>query len=200
MLTSRPVQSHTLPIARRCVELPAGEPVSLEEVTEHCRATEDDATWLATAITRARELIESETRRVLLRQVWDIIWDDPPARLCELWPCPVISVDGIYLTDVSRVEGGSIDPSTYRVDTVSIPARLELAPGCTWDETDTFASFRVRLTAGYGVRSSDVPAMLRGAMCEAIGTWYRYREGTNKLPDAVLEMIQPYKVHLHRGG
>lgn len=198
MLTPSREEEYTLPVARKLIEGPAIEPVSVQEAIDYCRGSEDDAGTLALQLLGAREMAETYTRRAFITQVWDAIWDTPPNKPFLLMPGPVQSIDGVYLTDTNHVEGGSVDPATYIVDTVSVPCRMTLADDAAWGTTRLFAGFRVRYVAGYGPHASDVPNGIRMAMLMAVSHWYRYREASNKLPDEALKRLYPYRILLKR--
>jgi uncharacterized phiE125 gp8 family phage protein len=176
-----------VPIAKP-VEVPASEPVSLEEARLWCRVDAEgsppahaDDDILSALITRARETVEEYTGRSICAKVYEIRYDEWPDEV-ELPYSPVIEVQSVIYVDSS---GGStlMDPADYVVDTHGEPARIATVAGADWPTLDeTIGAVRIRYRAGYDAAGSPntmpVPKMLLQAMQLMIADWYRNREDT----------------------
>ncbi len=196
MLITPAPKTYALPMTRTLITAPATEPVTVVEARDWCRATTDDDTFLTGAIITARSVLEQQLRRVFVTQTWDCYWDIIPASPFLLFPNPVQSVTAAYATNDAGVEA-AITAATYWLDAKSVPARLTLADDQEWPEAREWMALRVRIVAGYGA-AADVPQPIKQAILMAVGYWYRYREATQKLPQAAFELVQGYQVPLRR--
>lgn len=137
---------------------PAVEPVSVTQLRNQARVPwNDEDDLLSLYITAARETVEKFLRRALISQQWDFKLDWGPAWL-ELPKPPIISVDGVFYTDLGNVEH-AVPTSTYITDTATGLVGLNI--GNVWPLHRGKSGFRIRYTAGYGIDPSSVPATIR---------------------------------------
>ena len=190
----------------RLITAPTTEPVELDQVKMQARVEldgHDDDNLLLDLIGEAREACEQYTRMSFLTQTWDMVLDRAGYSIDLLRP-PLASVTGVYVTDDDGVET-TVDPSTYRVDTISTPGRLFLKPGYSWPYFTEQAGFRVRYVAGYTAAAS-VPAGIRKAI-KMLAAYLYSNPGDTKgnitfdgqqaqLPDEVKILLDPFKVYL----
>lgn len=186
------------------------EPVSLDEAKLQVRSdageTSEDA-LITTFISAAREWVEGETQRALLEQTWRASFDAfPRPDYCAVssieygygsaraqqhqfdgvrirLPMPnLLGVTSIKYIDVDGVER-TLDPSTYVVDTDSLPGGVFPAYGTSWPATRLQPNaVRVLFRAGYGSEASTVPAAIKAAVLLGIEDLNRNRGAqTNEL-------------------
>lgn len=178
---------------------PANEPVTVGECRTHLR--EDligQDSWIETAISAARELIEDLTWRALITQVWDIYYDDFPigGEPLELPLPPLQSVDQVDYVD-SDGNTQTLAASKYQVNEFAEPAILRAAYNETWPEVrdETVKAVTVTITAGYGDDASDVPKKYKQAHYFLIGHWYANRESvaigtiTNEIEQTLMSLL-----------
>jgi len=199
-------------LALRQVTPPASEPVTLTEAKTHLRqdVSAEDA-LIETLIQVAREHAESVTGRAFITQTWEYAIDDFPPfywrnhrshihdqHAIRLPKTPVQTVDAVnYLAPDGSDQ--TVDPSVYRVDSVSDPTRVTEADGSHWPTTNHVTNaVRVEFTAGYGDNAEDVPAAIRQAILLMIGHWYDHRQAVMEdnvaeTPMAAKSLLAPYK-------
>lgn len=89
---------------------------------------------------------------------------------------PVRSVDSITYTDTNGTTQ-TLDPSQYKLDTVSEPCRIVPAYGTTWPGTrNEINAVTVNFTCGYGAAGGDAAASAL-AVPESIKSWIKLRIG-----------------------
>jgi len=89
---------------------------------------------------------------------------------------PLQTVDSIKYLDQTTGVQTTLDPATYRVDTVSEPGRITPAYGQTWPGTYNVASaVEIAFTCGYGLAAS-VPQGIKSWMLVRVGSMYEFRE------------------------
>jgi len=172
---------------------PAIEPVTLEEAKSHLRVdTDDDNALISTLITTAREMVEKETERALITQIWQMYLDEAP-RIIEIPKPPLQMIDSIFIVDENGAEK-EVDKESYIVDASgNLPGRVKLKDGYSWPSHPGFASFVVEFTAGYGDEAIDVPATIRQAILQLVGFLYENR-GSEEIPPGVKAMLRSYKI------
>jgi len=179
------------------------EPLSLIETKTHCRVdtTADDELILG-LIAAARQMTETITRRALITQTWDWIFDAFPGTDRLRIPLPPLqSITSITYTKEDATTG-TVSSGDYVVDTDSEPARVVLKSTATWpsDTLQVANGVTVRFVAGYGDAASDVPEAIRRAMLLMIGHWYENREDTlgvgniQRIPQGSEYLLWPYRV------
>ncbi|EKF40634.1 hypothetical protein NA8A_19835 [Nitratireductor indicus C115] len=154
---------------------PAVEPVTLSEVKAHLRIDHTQEDGLIEGLIRAaRQEVERATGQALIDQAWRLVLDDwPPQDTVFLRRTPVKAVLAVTLFDADGA-GSVIDPATYLLDSVSLPARLHfsrrpLEPG------QALNGIEIDFSAGYGEAGTDVPDLLRRAILMLTGHWYEFR-------------------------
>lgn len=178
--------------AVRTITPPASEPVTLAQAKLHVRQDlADDDTLIATLITTARETVEAESWHALMTQTLELVLDAwPSRRAIELPRPPLQSVQSITLTDDS---GQAIvwSPSSYHVDSDSIPGRIVLAAGASWPSVTLapVGGIRIRYVAGWA-SAGLVPTSLTQAMLLLIGHWYENREATGRSTNEIARGVK----------
>lgn len=163
------------------ITAPTAEPLGLDETKRHLRLTANDFdAEITTLITAARQSAETETRRALLTQTWDLYRDNWPrgAEPIKLPFGQLQSVTSVNYTD----ENGSAQAwgtSNYIVSTNREPALIGLAYNVTWPTIRYVAdTIRIRFVAGWTAAAS-VPAPIRQAMLLMIGHWFEQKTAVN---------------------
>lgn len=187
---------------------PPLDPVSLAEAKAHCRVfIPDDDGLIAGYLLAARQFVETNLRRVLMTQTWEVTFDYGwPSKTwkqerIELPFSPVQSVVSItYIDSTGATQTLTSDQyKVARTDTgewVIVPAY-----GASWPSVRReMAAVTVRFVCGYGSNPSDVPEPIRQAILLLVGHWYENREAINvgnivtELPLAVDALLFPYRV------
>ena len=173
--------------------VPAKEPITLEEAKLHLRVdSADDNTLISDLIKTARMLIEKETKRAFITQIWQMFLDTAP-HVIEIPKPPLQSVESITLLDTDGSES-LIDEDNYMVDTSeNSPGRVTPKIGYIWPYHRGFASFVVELKVGYGDDAEDVPGVLRQKILQLVAHLYQNREDGG-IPDSIKKALFPYKI------
>jgi uncharacterized phiE125 gp8 family phage protein len=190
----------------RLTELPALEPVDLDQAKVQCRLdleeTAEDA-YITALITAAREWVEEWTHRALIEQTWIAGY--------ECWPCdgvfqlarpPHMTVESIKYRDINDTEQ-TINSSNYIVEANSLPAEVKLK--CAYQRPtlskDRLNPITITFTAGYGDAAADVPAKIRQALLMMVHHMYDNRlpavTGTisTKIPMSVESLLQSARLY-----
>lgn len=166
---------------------PTTEPVTLEEVKQHCRidAAEDDL-YLTSLIQTAREYVELLCGP-LLTQVWEQYEDNfPCGNRLELGQPRLLTGLGIdspvlTYTDLDGVTA-TLAAASYNLDTVNAykPA-LVLKYNYTWPSVTLLNvnPIKITFTCGYGGNAASVPVNLRHALLLLCAHWYEERQPVN---------------------
>jgi uncharacterized phiE125 gp8 family phage protein len=184
---------------------PVAEPVTLEEVCEHVRVTNNDSdTYLQPLISAARRYVETFTRRALINQTLDFWTDSVPSGDTLALPRPPLqSVTSVTSYDSSDV--GTVFSSTnYRVEAENHETgRVVLKSTADWpSNTRDWHGLNVRFVAGYGTDPENVPEPIRHAIKLLVAHWFENREPVNignivsDIPLMVHHLIYPFKVIL----
>lgn len=113
---------------------------------------------------------------------------------------PVIEVTSVKYIDQSGAQQ-TLEPSAYKVDNISQPARLVPAYGTTWPAIrNEINAVEVTYRCGYG-GSADVPQPIKQWMLLRIGAMYENRESDVIVQRGALEslpfvssLLAPYRV------
>lgn len=155
---------------------PATEyPLLLEEAKASLRVTTDDEnSYIQSLIAAATGYVEQATARQLVSATWTLKLDYFPAIVYVPRP-PLRSVTSIQYVDTAG-DTQTLASTGYRVDTATLPGRIEPAYGESWPSTrDVSGAVTVTFIAGYGGASS-VPEEIKLAMRLMVGHWYEHRE------------------------
>jgi len=163
---------------------PTVEPLTIDEVREHCRIDSDDHgddAYLTAIITAARETVEAHTSRAMLTQTWTLKLDGFPGS--DLWYLPMAPLQSV--TSITYVDGtGTTQTWATSQYVVNAPAgprsergSVSLAYDVTYPTTrgQRFA-VTVVFVAGYGSTAATVPRVLRQATLLLCGEMYERRE------------------------
>lgn len=182
------------------ITAPVSEPVTASEIQDHVRieATDDDAAYLTTLITAARQSVENRLGRALMQQTWEVTFDRfPESRLIHLPNPPLQSVTSVKYVDSNGTEQ-TLSSGNYTVRTADEPGTVQLDYDQTWPTTrPEEGAVRVRYVAGYADADS-VPFLVRQQIMVMVATMYEHREsvvaGTiaTKMPGLV--MLDQYRV------
>ena len=150
-------------------------PLSLEEAKASLRVTTDDEnSYIQSLIAAATGYVQQATARQLVSATWTMGLDYFPSIIYLPRP-PLRSVSAIQYVDTSG-STQTLSASLYRVDSASLPGRIEPAYAQSWPSTrDVSGAVSVVFIAGYGGASS-VPDEIKLAMRLLIGHWYEHRE------------------------
>lgn len=202
---------------------PTQEVVTLELGKIHLRVDGSDEDLLIQGyITAAREDVEDYVLRALAPQEWTLTLDGfhrhryPSFRQLlarqeiEFYPfhlheyvCrpdillprpPAISITSITYLDTTGAEQ-TLDPSMYRLDDNSEPARLTPAFGQQWPETANLpGSVKIVYQAGYDTP----PQVYLQAILLTLGSYYSNRENSSARPSALIPSAVENLLSKHR--
>jgi len=193
-------------MGKKLVTGPSQEPVTLAEAKLHLRVdTADEDEYLDTLITVARQAIEDYLGRALLEQTWDLVLDGELPDLVTLKPAPLISVTGVYATDLDGTET-TLGVTEYAVDTTtSGPGRLFKTTSYISRVIRDYASYRIRFKTGYYHLEdeapvsdpADVPEAIRQGLLELISCYYEDRLGETAplIPGGIRQVLAAYRVY-----
>lgn len=184
---------------------PAVDPVTLDEVKDHLRITQDFEDALLTDFIRtATQKLDGRyglLGRCLINQTWRLSLDRFSREIVLPFP-PVQAVSRIYYLghDGEEVD---VTATNYRVSGLSgfDGATIRAARGLSWPETyDTESAF-IEFTAGFGSAPADVPEPIRTAIKMHVGHLYANRESVTlgsgfitETPHGYEDLIRDYRV------
>lgn len=169
---------------------PTEEPVSLEELKDHCRVDldDDDALLLSFGV-MARESLEIETARQFLTATYVMALDMFPGgfmRQAGSWSYwdgirvprpPLQSVTSITYTDTAGATQ-TLATSVYGVDIYSEPGRIYLKPSQIWPSTyDVPNAVLITFVAGW-TDTTKMPQALKQAIKLWTADAYENREAS----------------------
>ena len=135
---------------------PAQEPLELSDVEAQVRLPgqlTEEAEFVKGLISAVREMAESQTRRALVTQSWEIMLNGFPLgrEAIELPMPPLQSVDSIEYVDVDNVVQ-TLNPVKYKfIGDLKNKGFVFPAFGETWPVAqDDFATVKIKFTCGYG--------------------------------------------------
>lgn len=147
-------------VARRPVSAPTAEPFHVDEVRHRLRiGFSDDDNDLRLMIAAARQHVERKTGQSLLRQSWDVAYDDFPHSDHDgfrLPGAPLRAVSSVTYHDEDLSTSSTFSSSSYQVDVLKMPPELVLKDGEGWPTDDLRESSGVviRTVEGYEVPCS----------------------------------------------
>jgi uncharacterized phiE125 gp8 family phage protein len=155
---------------------PAVEPVLVEDVKDQLRldGTADD-TMIESLIIASRQATENVLKKKLISTGVRAGYDRFTP-LFYLPLAPVISIDSITYID-SAGDQQTLDSSYYTTDLESEPARIMLAEGSSYPETNLQpGAVKVNYTVGYGTSSGTVPSPCKQAIISTVIDLYEHPE------------------------
>ena len=210
---------------------PVVEPVTLALAKQQLRVDFPDDDALITAyITAARQYCEKSTNRAFYNQTWLRTLDffplygeytgsrTPSER--HTWPYGTwywnrVTIDlpkprTVSVMSITYVDGNGItqtlSPSTYSVDTTSVPARITPAQGTFWPIVQNYQPGSVRITYvagsyGDGVTINTIPETIVMAMLLLVSHWYENRSASSEIalksiPMGVDALLSQERVHV----
>lgn len=177
------------------------EPVLVEDVRTHLRASDTEDDVIALKLAAARQRVEARTLRSCLRNQFDLAIDRFPCdgRPIRLPRMPLVSVDSVwsYDTDGTSSQFGS---SGYFIDAYGQPGRLCLKSGYSWPSgRREQVGGVIRFTAGYSsTPASGIPDPLVEAIRKLATELYENREAVligqiaNELPFGYDDMLADF--------
>lgn len=184
-------------MALELTSAPTTEPVTLDEAKTHLRVenTNDDD-LITNLISTARIEAEWYTRRAFITQGWTLWLDHwPGGGIVEIPLPPLISVSAVCTYSTGDVET-VLDSDTYRIDTASAPARLQIKNALSPPIVTLRAINGVGISyaAGYG-DADDVPAAIRQAILCRVADLYENRGDAALASDSrATRLLAPYRV------
>jgi uncharacterized phiE125 gp8 family phage protein len=174
----------------------AMDPITLQEVKDHLRITDDDTQRdadLASKIPAAVRIVETRTGP-LLSQQWEL-WADafPELSYLEIAKRPLLSIDEVSYFDADDAET-VLDPADYYY-TDLLRGRILLRSELTEWPTDLrgYHAVRVQFTAGYGEAPAAIPPDLIEAVKQVTAYLYMDPEGLSPFPPRVQEILASYE-------
>lgn len=178
---------------------PQVEPVSIAEVKEQIGIADTigDA-LIARRIVHARTKSEGYTDRAFITQTREIRWDCFRAKHELPSALTIVSVKYIDPDGAEQTLGAP----NYALDAYPFVPVLKAAYGVSWPSTRAEENaVRVQFTAGYGPRSTDVPAPIKEAMILFVGHLMNHQKQSesgiliSRIPYAVRDMLDDYKIN-----
>ena len=177
---------------------PVADVVTVDEVKEQSRIDNNAEDALVNRLIKAAvESIEGDYGMglALAEQEWELKLDRFP-HIIEVPIYPVKAIDAIeYMDQDGATE--TLDPSRYRVDLVSNPARITREYNEVWPLTRRVTNaVTIKFTAGF----QSIPEDLRHAIILMVAHWYEHREpvvvGTTaaEVPMSAQSLLNRYRV------
>ena len=168
---------------------PTEEPVSVSEVMEHTRIDDpEEAPWLQSAISAARQLCETFTKRCFCSTTLRLNLDEFPWFDFVLPRPNLVSVTSIKYLDTSGVQQ-TLSASAYSADIRSTPGRIVAVYNTDWPAYRNFTnSIEIVYVAGYGAATA-VPESVKNAIKFTVANWYANREDQGMLPPVAKSLL-----------
>lgn len=155
---------------------PASQPLTTDEVRQHCRVPSDDAAQLAvlgSLLASAVEVVEGRTGLALMPQQFRLRLS-AFADVIQLPRPPLVSVQAVKYLDPNGTEQ-TLATSVYRVHADTVPGTISLAPGKSWPDVEqSLLPVCVEYTAGYASATA-VPAKAKQAILLLVSHWFENR-------------------------
>lgn len=193
--------TESIPAGLSVSTAPSYEPVTLAEAKLHLRVDHSaDDTKISGIITQAREQVEKDCRRTLMKTTLRLTLDRFPqygrGGTIRIPNPPLLSVSSITYTDTAG-DSQTVAAADYRVDIYKEPGIVEPAYGDSWPATrDQTGTVIVNYIAGYSSSATEstqqaaVPASAKAAILLLVESLYKDRGpvviGLNNTYDAVL--------------
>lgn len=155
---------------------PTAEPVSLDEALLYCRIdTTEDTAVVQRCVKSAREYIEAETGRQLMRATRCQTFPEFPGDSIELRYAPLATVTSVKYYDTAGTLQ-TVSASDYLVVTDIEPGVVSRKSAAAWPSTyERLDAVQVTYTCGYAT-ATDVPAELKQCLLAIAAMLYRSRE------------------------
>lgn len=174
------------------IEPPAAEPLLLAEAKSYLRVAHDaDDALIQSLIAGARGQVEARTRRALLPQSWRIVLDAWPSSGRIASPVsPLQAVAAARVFDAAG-EAEALDSEIF----LAMPDGIVFDSGRVTHPGRMAGGIEIDIEAGYGT-AADVPAPLIQAMRLLLARAYEYRDRieADAMPNAIAELIAPFRV------
>lgn len=182
----------------RLVTGPSTEPLTYAEAKAYLRLNDDSEQVLVTSlISAARGIVEGQTWRPLISQVWatQLDFNEVNTSVIRINKAPVISIDTITYYDSNNALQ-TLSASNWELDIYGSPARVRLKTiPIVYERMN---ALQVNFTAGY-TNAAAVPNDIKSALYLIIGHLYENRQdvvtGTqvNEIPMASKYLLEPYR-------
>ena len=169
----------------RVITAPASYPVTRAQAKEWCRVDADDSSQdnvLDLLIGAMTNYAEHLTGRAFVERTLEYSCDYFSSRIELPFP-PLLGVTEVTYTDVNGA-AQTVAPSSYEVDTVSEPGRIQVVSGSVWPSVGNgFNPARIRYRAGYvpvgsptPADNSQIPPEVRTWIAARLATLFKNRE------------------------
>tara|TARA_R110000868_G_scaffold125509_3_gene331455 strand:+ start:67 stop:651 length:585 start_codon:yes stop_codon:yes gene_type:complete len=182
----------------RLVTGPSTEPLTYAEAKAYLRLNDDSEQSLVTSlISAARGIVEGQTWRPLISQVWatQLDFNEVNTSVIRINKAPVISIDTVTYYDSNNALQ-TLSASNWESDIYGSPARVRLkTPPIVYERMN---ALQINFTAGYA-NAAAVPNDIKSALYLIIGHLYENRQdvvtGTqvNEIPMASKYLLEPYR-------
>jgi uncharacterized phiE125 gp8 family phage protein len=164
------------------VTAPTTEPVAVADLKAQLRLeateTHDDA-FLGGLIKAARELVETDTRRALVPQTWQLVLPRFP-RAIQFRLAPVRSLAIAYYDRAGQAQ--TLPASQYCATLFAEPVVVRPVSGLSWPDTyDRLDAITVTCGVGYA-DPAQVPERAKLAIRLLAAHWYECREAAGTRP------------------
>lgn len=184
------------------ITAPVKEPMTLQEAKDHLRVEiTDDDTLITAFIKVARRYGEKIQARAYITQTWDWYEDEFPELPFDVPLPPLQSITSIKYFDEDDVEF-TFGSALYHVDTKGFLGRITLNSGESWPSTTLrpINGVVIRLVAGYGLESTDVPEEILTALKILVAHYYENRQITDirkheEVPLSAHDLLQLDRVY-----
>lgn len=182
----------------RLVTGPSTEPLTYAEAKAYLRLNDDSEQSLVTSlISAARGIVEGQTWRPLISQVWatQLDFNEVNTSVIRINKAPVISVDTVTYYDSNNALQ-TLSATNWESDIYGSPARVRLkTPPIVYERMN---ALQINFTAGYA-NAAAVPNDIKTALYMIIGHLYEVRMEVaignivQEIPMASKYLLEPYR-------
>ena len=176
---------------------PGSEPITADDVKEFSRIdTDAEDSLIESFIVAVRQAAETYLGRSILTQTIDYYFDYwPKGEVIELPRPPLISVTSLIAINEDGTEE-TISSDNYYVVPEALPGRIVLKAGLSGLTITprTSAGYKIKMKAGYGFNSIDVPYAIRQGLLQWVAYIYETRNFQPEPPPEALGFLSFFRV------
>lgn len=167
--------------------------VGLSEVRDFLKISHNDEDAMIAGFIRAgAAACETFTGRKLIRQQWQITYNDWTEEVISIPLSPILSVDRIEVWIAEEFQ--EILPEKYLLDRASYQARILASPGDHWPAPErNIEGIKITVTAGFGTGQNDVPHDIRHGLLHWVAAAYEGGASENQAARIAENLWQPYR-------
>ncbi len=169
-------------------------PVLLSEARDFLKISQQDEDAIITSYIRAAtDACESFIGRKLIKQQWQLTFNDWNDGVIQIPLSPILTIDKIEYWNAGAFQ--EITATNYLLDDTSYQAKILPQLHYQWpDPARNIAGIRITVSAGFGEGQNDIPHDIRQGLLHWVAAVYDGGEHIKNQSTAIAEKLwQPYR-------